>query len=287
VPQAPQAPQVDEAPVAQSKDDTDRFESMIEMDLPGVDEAQSILPARSKVPPPLEVAEQSAAAAAEAPRFDAPPVEGPPVKRPAEHFQIGANLANFLGGIPLPRPKLPPRRQPGGAPASADPVDDLIREIDTAAEAAARAQSDPSSPFVAVPPPVPGRPARRPRFGKKDEPAEATTPSPPPRALDESIPPFEPGAPATKSQITLGFDGLAMPPVRHADVFAQMSPPANQASDDESSPKGDPSALAGAAAAAGDVMTPMDMVEAPPGAAASAEAPARRGARRSPRNLSD
>jgi pSer/pThr/pTyr-binding forkhead associated (FHA) protein len=56
VPQAPQAPQVDEAPVAQSKDDTDRFESMIEMDLPGVDEAQSILPARSKVPPPLEVA---------------------------------------------------------------------------------------------------------------------------------------------------------------------------------------------------------------------------------------
>jgi hypothetical protein len=83
---------------------------------------------------------------------------------------------------------------------------------------------------------------------------------------DERIPPYV-GANAAAGRVT-SFDGLAMPPVREADVFSQMSPPASSTGED---PFGNTTG-SGATPAA---LTPMDMVRAD-------EAPARPSRRPSP-----
>lgn len=231
--------------LAPAESEVDHFESMIEMELPAVEEAQSILPDPSQTVAPLELEGLE-----ESPAGDAAGVD---------EFQVGANQENFLGGIPLPRPKLPPRRGQAAQPAAGgDAVDDLIREIDSAAAAAERAGSaDPNSPWVPVPPPA-IRP-RRPRSPfRKDELAAGPAIPPPARPLDESIPPYRSDDASKSGSINLGFDGLAMPPVREMDVFAQMSPAAPAGSEDAS--ESDDSSHA-----QDDVMTPMDLVGADAG----------------------
>ena len=197
-------------------------------------------------------------------------------------FTVGANQENFLGGVPLPRAPLPRvplhKPKPKAAPAEADPVDDLIAEIDTAAANAERARVESegsdedeqtgraagdvsASPFVPIPPAVPRLP-RRPRPIHK----RGVEMAPLPAHVDESIPPFK-GADATSGSVTSAFDGLAMPPVRQADVFSQMSPPALAEPGAPADQAEDPRQASG-------IMTPMDLIglrrEPAPGAPAAA-----------------
>src|SRR5262249_53064647 len=104
---------------------------------------------------------------------------------------------------------------------------------------------------------------------------------------DERIPPYTGAGPATRGGVTIGFDGLAMPPVRELAVFSQMSPPAS-AEDEQNDLAG---AGVGAATArlphpadpfgggggtgggnGGGALTPMDLIEADAGLGAGAAA---------------
>jgi pSer/pThr/pTyr-binding forkhead associated (FHA) protein len=117
------------------------------------------------------------------------------------------------------------------------------------------AQSRPVIPLP--PPPARGQRLLRRRRGEMsggDYPGRATRPV----RQDERIPPYAgPAGAATVGQITSGFDGLAMPPVREADVFSQMSPPAI---DPMTGLEADP--FASPASPSPSALTPMDMVRA-------------------------
>ena len=151
-------------------------------------------------PAPEPEAEPEPVARNEAPP---PPAEPPPAepKRPAppprEPFPVvwGPNQEHFLGGMPLKLNKPVKPAAPG--------------------QAAARQ----GAPFMPAPPPRATRPNARTRspfdIGPSDVPAGGD--------LGASIPPFA-GKSAKAGQVTTGFDGLAMPPVRETDVFSQMGP---------------------------------------------------------------
>lgn len=171
--------------------------------------------AEAPLPPPSEPTFPREPDSAAAPRPVAPTSVDP--------FLVGgANRENFLGGAPLPRaaPPKPPTRK---VPLKRDPVEELIAEIDSAAAAAERAETDVprrSAPEMDMPvdPFAVGQTPRGPRSGP------VTRRAPGSGNLDETIPPFA-GADETSAPATCGFDGLAMPPVRQADVFSTMSPP--------------------------------------------------------------
>jgi pSer/pThr/pTyr-binding forkhead associated (FHA) protein len=166
------------------------------------------------------------AAAPEVPELEFEKVEQPP-KEPAKEAPWGANQENFLGGKPLNLPK-------GAKSKESDDlaVEDLIAEIDDVAAAAEAAAVAPAAPGSHDEPPVmraiPTPP--RPRAPRKPNVFRAGR-----RRRDETIPPYAGEQPATQGQITTGFDGLAMPPVREMDVFSQMSPPA---ADEDEAPAG-------------------------------------------------
>ena len=125
-----------------------------------------------------------------APKRPAPP---PPSRAPAP-MVWGPNQEHFLGGMPL---KLNKPTKPVGP-----------------GQAAARQ----GSPFMPAPPPRATRPNARTR-----SPFDVAPPDVPATDLGASIPPFA-GKSAKAGQVTTGFDGLAMPPVRETDVFSQMAP---------------------------------------------------------------
>ena len=131
-----------------------------------------------------------------------PPSAPPPPSKPAAPaprapapMAWGPNQEHFLGGMPLKLNK--PVKPAAGA-----------------GQAAARQ----NTPFMPAPPPRATRPNARTRspfdIGPSDTPAEN---------LGGTIPPFAGKSPKA-GQITTGFDGLAMPPVRETDVFSQMGP---------------------------------------------------------------
>ncbi len=171
---------------------------------------------------------------------------------PAMDPFMGANQDNFLGGIPLPRAKATKPTMPTTKPVplQRDPVEELIAEIDSAAAAADRAKRD-------VPSDLPGTETVIDPFSLGQPPQPTQRPRPSPRRsverpfpgnIDQTIPPFAESE--TKSgHASIGFDGLAMPPVRQADVFSAMSPPSTdlpapaagsetRASTDEEAPRG-------------------------------------------------
>ena len=255
-------------------------------------------------PPPVEQRETQQQKAPE----DEPVVpragDMPRARAGFDPFKVGANQENFLGGVPLPRvPLHKPRPAPPATPAppaaptarvASDPVDELIAEIDTAAANAERARFETTAPpppphagdappgdddeeqtgraaadvsaapFLPVPPAVPRMPRRARPILKR-----GVELRPLPAHVDESIPPFA-GGDATSGGVTTAFDGLAMPPVRQADVFSQMSPPAPALAERGARPDQDEDPRQ-----ASGIMTPMDLIgvrrEPSAGAAAPAE----------------
>ncbi len=159
---------------------------------------------------------QESPAVAPAPAEEAAPraAEQPPVRSQPPAW--GANQENFLGGVPLTL-KQPPRPPLSETPIGDEAVKELIEEIDSAAAAAEAAAApgdgDDEPPLM---PAIPPRPRRGNVFRSSR------------RKREPAIPPYDGSAP-TRGQITTGFDGLAMPPVREMDVFSQMSPPAGAA----------------------------------------------------------
>lgn len=135
----------------------------------------------------------------------------------------GANQENFLGGVPLPLNKLPPRpAKPAPAPVQDETVKGLIDEIDSVA-ATAEAFSNaspppapPETPVVEKPVATPPRPRRNPPVRPQRKPPNAFVAAAEPDA----------DAPPSKSLVNTGFDGLALSPLRDMDVFSSVSPPA-------------------------------------------------------------
>lgn len=110
----------------------------------------------------------------------------------------------YLGGLPLQLPRLQ------GQPAAEVPRADAPMQHPPMVQ----------RPGVVMPP----RPKVKPSaFARQrvEVPADQT-----PVFEDVEIPPFAGSGPATRGQVTTGFDGLAMPPVREIDVFSQMPSPA-------------------------------------------------------------
>ena len=119
----------------------------------------------------------------------------------------------YLGGMPLQLPKLKGRESADEAASSAPTAEEPMSE--------APMEHPPMRRPGMVMPPRPKVKASA--FGRQrvQVPAVET-----PVGEDVEIPPFAGGGPATRGQVTTGFDGLAMPPVREVDVFSQMQPPA-------------------------------------------------------------
>ena len=179
--------------------------------------------------------------------------ESPAPGKPADlFFGLERDTASFLGGMPLSLPPLPPGAAPQ-APFAETAGDVGTGLADTAAAAEAPQADEPDLMpeiggvgFEAAPaaPPMPvdvsarsGRPAPPPpaRSGGRERKRDAAAPSSrrPTSPFDVNfedlsagsieIPPFAGPGPATRGQVTTAFDGLAMPPVREADVFSQKS----------------------------------------------------------------
>ena len=77
----------------------------------------------------------------------------------------------------------------------------------------------------------------------------------------ESIPPYTGSAPATQGPVTTAFDGLAMPPVREADVFSNQLPGHSMASSTEPDSQGRHDPLSGGNASAGTEETSLATID--------------------------
>ena len=144
--------------------------------------------------PPKKEFEPDPAAKVDPPK----PVEASPgVPRKPVPSNWGANQDHFLGGRPLQLGPTPPRPR-RAAPFSATPV----ASADDAAPDDIPPVSDDTNAH-----------AQRPSglIGASD-----------PGDISATIPPFR-GGTSKRGQVTTGFDGLAMPPVREADVFSPAS----------------------------------------------------------------
>jgi pSer/pThr/pTyr-binding forkhead associated (FHA) protein len=111
----------------------------------------------------------------------------------------GPNQEHFLGGMPL-------RLEESAARSGKAPP-----------------QGKPTRPAAEAPRGTPPRPQKS---GPKRTPFDVTSRDVPAEDVGSTIPPYS-GTNARKGRVTTGFDGLAMPPVRQADVFSQMATPAS------------------------------------------------------------
>ncbi|MCC7350613.1 MAG: FHA domain-containing protein [Phycisphaerales bacterium] len=130
------------------------------------------------------------------------PVKMVGISPPAEQ---STESIGYLGGMPLQLPKLQEPVEAASAPSTEPPLEHPpLRR-----------------PGMVMPP----RPKVKPSAFARQRvqvPAEET-----PVFEDVEVPPFAGGATAARGQVTTGFDGLAMPPVREVDVFSQMQSPAS------------------------------------------------------------
>jgi hypothetical protein len=191
---APGASRLDLEPILDSGDDSGTLGEPLE-----VREDELELEPIAEAPPPAGDAPAAPTEPGE-PR-PAPPVAGGPQWAGVAPFNWGANQEHFLGGMPL---KL------GGGSAPSTPATPLPRPP-LAAPAATRQPLTDDSISMSGP-----AIADRPRMGRP-QPMPAQRPGP--RRGQTS--PFA-GGEARGPQVTTGFDGLAMPPVRETDVFAPM-----------------------------------------------------------------
>ena len=240
-PPAPPAPPVPpeepkaQAPVAEPAPSTDEPAKQDVLELTDDDIVAALEDAPKSSPAPANEASATPVAA----RPD--PVAEPPKRADAtEQFEaVNALIDEILSPVagdeatdekPAPTNEVPaqPQTPPPASPPAPPPPAPVINEPTQ------------SRPVIPIPPPPAarkfGRGARRDRnaaAAAASAPAEGfgaartarTTESRPLRD-DERIPPYTGPGPATRGGVTVGFDGLAMPPVRETDVFAHMSPPA-------------------------------------------------------------
>ena len=187
--------------------------------------------------------EQPAAApttTAPAPPFD-PAIRG---ELPSDPFAgMGRDQGSFLGGLPLPLPDAPalgfgplPFAQ---APAPADPTarrpappaDDDLDAIDFSAPLDDDEPAAPPAPLArhhghgtTPPPPARNRPPRTAPAGLVGT-YEAFDMGDAAAAGGVEIPPVGGPAKPPAGKLTTAFDGLAMSPIREADVFSEVAPP--------------------------------------------------------------
>ncbi|HEV2295356.1 MAG TPA: FHA domain-containing protein [Tepidisphaeraceae bacterium] len=196
----PQADERDVEAAAEPEPVADAPEPVADAPEPVADAPEHLADAPEPVadaPEPREAPLKSdSAARTEAPKPPPSPAKPATPAQPASPVTWGPNQEHFLGGMPL---KLNKPVKPAGSPGNAG-------------AAAARQGSIPQ------PPPRATRPNARTR-----SPWDIAVHDAPVEDLGTSIPPFS-GKSPKKGQITTGFDGLAMPPVRETDVFSQMAP---------------------------------------------------------------
>ncbi|HLL89271.1 MAG TPA: hypothetical protein VK324_08200, partial [Tepidisphaeraceae bacterium] len=168
-------------------------------------------PAPAPVAPPPPAARRSGTMAYEAP-------DESDMLVPADDddgASVGRDQQSFLGGMPLPLPQAP------GLPD--DGRDGPMSPAATTAAPRPAALPPPAAPPRSKVPPRP--PAQRSYTPFAGTPFEVSADELPiPENQQPYVPPFAGGGKAGRK--AMGFDGLAMPPVRQVDVFSQATGPA-------------------------------------------------------------
>jgi pSer/pThr/pTyr-binding forkhead associated (FHA) protein len=193
------------------------------------------------------------------------------------------DLGSFIGGLPLPLPPVakvplddgssltfakppaipiapldvsePPPELFDSEPEALDALPDALEKIEDVEQAIGKTQPAGTKPQGRMPPPPMGGRVKAP-FGST--PLSAQTPSSPDIIAERK---GKSPVTARRGQVTTAFDGLALQPVRQADVFSQMNSPgvddafmldddetaeARDAGDGEEAPIAAPTSLTGA-----------------------------------------